>query len=247
MYNTKVQVELMGLLGDRALALVDKNGHLLTGRTHPTLARLMCSLQKDELTVSIQDEKQHFRLAGISQHNVQLFDVNFMAERVSRDADEWFSELLNLPVQLVRNPDNHKRLIKAKYQQGEAGIRMSDAAPILLINRESLNDLNKRLAHAVDDIVFRPNIVVKGLEAYRELKIKRLSIGGIRFKVMSSCKRCKLITLNYDSYDFHPEQEPLRTLSGYMTGEKGAAVFGVYLVPEKAGELNAGDRISILD
>lgn len=236
-FHEKIEVVETGLLHDRELSLVDQNGELITGRTHPILTRFQTEIADNMLFVN----GKSFELSISEDTKVQHFDVNFMAHNASIEASKYFSDLLGEKVSLVRNSVQQIRKIKAKYEL-DGPLSMTDSGPILLINQKSLDDLNSRLSEEVPALRFRPNIVIDDAPAYDELNWSQFQIADIDFKLMSICKRCNFINLNYDSLQF--DKEPLRTMAKYSTDNENHVIFGIYIVPLNKGELKIGDKIS---
>jgi uncharacterized protein YcbX len=70
----------------------------------------------------------------------------------------------------------------------------ADAAPYLLVSKESFEDVNKRLEKKLEIMRFRPNIVVRGVErAWDEDDWKEIEVGSAGvFHVIARCPRCQL-------------------------------------------------------
>ncbi|RWS12068.1 hypothetical protein B4U79_04347 [Dinothrombium tinctorium] len=84
----------------------------------------------------------------------------------------------------------------------------------LLINHNSIRDLNKRLPEreSVSYVNFRPNIVVEG-EPYAEDEWGMLRIGELQLKKLKECERCVVTTIKPESGV--TASEPLKTLKKY--------------------------------
>jgi uncharacterized protein YcbX len=107
----------------------------------------------------------------LHSENVNLVTVNIWddvceAVYVSKEADEWFSEMLSQECRLVYMPDQTQRLIDVTYANNNEITSFSDGYPLLLIGQASLEDLNNRLAEAVAMNRFRPNIVFTGRNCF---------------------------------------------------------------------------------
>jgi len=90
---------------------------------------------------------------------------------------------------------------------------------------------------------FRPNIVVEGCEPHAEDDWHRIRIEGIGFRVVKSCARCVVTTIDQSTGE--RGREPLRTLSTYRTVD-GQVLFGRNLVHEDRGTLRVGDSVEEL-
>ncbi|MBK9468302.1 MAG: MOSC domain-containing protein [Gammaproteobacteria bacterium] len=76
----------------------------------------------------------------------------------------------------------------------------ADAAPFLVVNIASLQALNAGLAQRGQPAVgierFRPNIVVDGLDAFREHALSGLQRDEGSFRLCYPCERCAVITVD---------------------------------------------------
>jgi len=70
--------------------------------------------------------------------------------------------------------------------------RFVDAAPVMLANQSSLDDLNERLEVPVEMARFRANIVVEGLEAYGEDNVDLFRFDRVALRQAAPCERCKV-------------------------------------------------------
>jgi len=82
--------------------------------------------------------------------------------------------------------------------------------PFLLISEASLGELNGRLAEPLPINRFRPNLVVSGGTAYQEESWYRIRIGSVLMRVVTSCIRCEMTTI--DQKTASKGVEPLETL-----------------------------------
>jgi len=182
------KVEERGLQHDRRWMLVDKNGMFLTQREHPQMALLQVTI-KDELLEVMHKVKTMStlqipitNLKNGSHMVVNIWDDVVIAKNVSRDADLWFSEALNLDCHLVYMDKNADRVIDRKYVDEPRQVSFADAYPFLIIGQESLNELNRRLKAPLPMNRFRPNFVFSGGEPFIEDKWKDFTIGDLKFR-----------------------------------------------------------------
>ena len=91
---------------------------------------------------------------------------------------------------------------------------------------------------------FRPNLVVKGCDAFAEDTWKEIRIGEAVFSVVKACTRCQVTTTDQASGDVRGP-EPLATLSTYRDTPKGP-IFGQNLIATKLGEIRVGSTVEIL-
>lgn len=240
-------VEIQGLVGDRRYMLVDEHGKFITQRTRPDLTRFQLLVNLEGFLVKDLRTGQSKFLSSSSDLGdsipVEIWDDHLEARMVLDDWSEWFSLLLDEKVFLVHLTEESPRYIQEKYQtliSKESSF--ADALPILLCSEASFEALEKQLGDQVDRLRFRPNVIVKGAEAFEEDTWRRIQVGDVSLFGAKPCARCQLVTV-------HPKQgtiqkEVLSALSQIRKmGNK--VYFGQQFVPENIGKIAIGDRISI--
>jgi uncharacterized protein YcbX len=100
------------------------------------------------------------------------------------------------------------------------------------------------MAEPMPMIRFRPNLVVSGCKPYAEDSWRRIRIGDTTLRVVKSCSRCKITTV--DPATGETGSEPLKTLSRYRR-EGNRVLFGQNLIHESQGELALGMQVEVLD
>lgn len=163
--------------------------------------------------------------------------------RRAADADAWLSDWLGYPVRMTYQHDQaHRRLSENDRTFPSDRVSLADGYPLLLTSEASLAALNSELDAAVGMLRFRPNVVVRGLDAFAELEMTRFTIGGISFRAIKPCVRCGVITL--DPATGEQSKEPLRTMARLpRTRTDGGVIFGMNLVPDQQGEMRVGDPV----
>ena len=75
---------------------------------------------------------------------------------------------------------------------------------------------------------FRPNIIVRGLEAFDEHRLSSLEGEGFRLGFCHPCERCVVTTIDQETAEKHPGRQPFKTLRDInpMPGKKPAPAFG---------------------
>jgi len=91
---------------------------------------------------------------------------------------------------------------------------------------------------------FRPNLVVKGCEAYAEDTWKEIRVGEAVFNVVKACTRCQVTTTDQATGDVRGP-EPLATLATYRDTPKGP-IFGQNLIATKLASVRLGDSVEII-
>ncbi|MDH7605437.1 MAG: MOSC domain-containing protein [Melioribacter sp.] len=245
----KSEVTERGLKYDRRWMLIDQNNMFITQRKYPKMALIKVDLENDLLifTHKLNNELQFkipIEIEDGKLKNVAIWDDYVTALHFSEEADEWFSNVLNLKCKLVYMPDNVKRNVDKKYATRNEIVSFADAFPFLIIGQESLNDLNSRLKEKLPMNRFRPNFVFTGGNAYDEDKWKSFKIGDVAFYPVKPCSRCVITTINHDTAE--KSDEPLKTLSTYRA-INNKVMFGQNLLHEGEGIIRINDELKILE
>ncbi len=181
--------------------LIDDNGRFLTQRTHPQLARLAADVMGDrlrlqhpdcgELTVALPADlpspAEPIRRVSIWKRHHDALDAG-------DDAARYCTRLIGTPARLVSAIDQN----------------FPDGYPLLVCNEASLVDLNRRMRTTLPMNRFRPNLVLRGLDAWDEDRIATLRIGTARLKLVKPCTRCVITSL--DQTTGASAEDPLPTL-----------------------------------
>ncbi|WP_354623177.1 MOSC domain-containing protein [Psychromonas sp. MME2] len=170
----------------------------------------------------------------------QIWSDHVQAQHCNVRYDQWFSEYLQQPCQLLFFSEQTRRLVKNR----ETSVSFADGYPLLLVNQASVEQLNARLQKPVTALHFRPNIVVKGDFPFVEDSWARIKIGEVEFEVSKPCSRCPFT--NVDPKTGHSaDNEPLATLSTFRY-HQGDIDFGQNLIPLNSGMIRAGDEVKVL-
>lgn len=245
-------VEQRGLQFDRRMVLVDQNGIFITQRDFPQMALLKTTIRDKNLVVT-NSLSNHSIILPLNPDNntsserirVKIWNDECEAVIVSKEADEFFSDMIGIKCSLMYMPENEFRLVdpERKYVSENHPVSFADGYPFLIIGQSSLDDLNKRLENPLPMNRFRPNFVFTGGQAFEEDEWKDFTIGDIKFKAVKPCARCVITTT--DQQTAERSDEPLRTLSTFRkNGNK--VLFGMNLVTYDEGKVKVGDKITLL-
>lgn len=238
-----------GLEWDRRWMLVDQYGGFITARKYPRLT-LVATRIDDDLLVASAPEMPEIRIplevSDSPRQQVKIWSDECTAVHPSEQYDQWFSDYLGLECRLVYMGNSDNRPINPDYASLGDQVSFADGFPLLLISEASLADLNSRLQAPMSMRRFRPNLVVTGCPAFAEDAWKTIQVGETEFAVAKACSRCVFTTIDPDTAEKHPRQEPLRTLSGYRQGPDGGVYFGQNLIPRRLGMIRKGDAITVL-
>jgi len=244
----KALVENTGLPYDRSFAVIGRDNKIITGRENPRLLNIRTKIENNILELSAAGRK-NIQLAldkipVLPSLEAGIFSDLMNVLPITHAVNNWLSTVIEEPVRLVKSDPDAERKMKARHHSKEQDVVLfCDVAPVHLISESSLSDLNARLEQPVSSARFRPNLIVRGCEAYAENAWKKVVIGDCIFDVAIKTVRCNFITIDPKTTETHPRQEPLRTLSR-MRKEKGEVTFGIYLIPRKLGTVKKGDLVS---
>ncbi len=246
---TEATVQREGLQYDRRWMLLDAAGQFLTQRKLPEMALLKTAIDSNRLRVTHRHGHAGTLEFFLDQTEdspafpVQVWDDEVAARSVGGDVDEWFSQALRTPCQLVRIEENAMRYdLKGK---GGKYVSFADSQPFLIIGEASLGDLNRRLDVPLPMNRFRPNLVFSGGQPFDEDDWTHFTIGDVHFKNVKPCIRCTVPTIDQQTGRV-AGAEPLRTLATFR--KVGNQVkFGMNVaLPDMQGEavIRVGDEIT---
>lgn len=239
-------VEKQGLTFDRRFMLALSDGSMVTARKFPQMVLIKTALRHDGVLFSAEGHPSlTIRYADFKLQPVpaQVWADNFTAYTTTDEADDWFSKVLGIRVELLYSGEQSNR-VREKVGHN---VSFADGYPMLVISQASLDELNRRSPefHSMDQ--FRTNLVVSGTEPFAEDSWKRIRIGEVEFEAVKPCERCILTTVEVKKGAFRPTKEPLRTLSQFRANERGGVFFGQNLVAKNEGMIRAGDPIEVLE
>jgi uncharacterized protein YcbX len=247
----QVSLDKLGLDGDRRWMLVDEaSGRFLTQRAVAKMSQLSALWNADggltlsapghsPINIALPDAEADLRGVTIWRDTLRVPDAGDAA-------GAWLSEFIGKPTRLVQVPLDRARTTQAGYGKDDDQVAFADGFPLLLIGQASLEDLSSKVGRPLEMLRFRPNLVIEGSEAYAEDSWKRIRIGDVEFRVVKSCSRCILTTIDPQTGERSDDREPLATLQKYRAEEDGA-MFGQNLVNDGNGRLEVGMPVTILE
>lgn len=247
----KAALDKLGVVGDRRWMLVDEaTGRFLTQRTDPQMSQLsaLCNAAGgltlsakgfEALDVEVPEPENNLRGVTIWRDTLRVPDAG-------EAAADWLSRFINKPVRLVHVPLQRARTTEAGYGRDDDKVAFADGYPLLLIGQASLDDITSRVGRPLEMLRFRPNLVIEGSEAFAEDGWKRIRIGDVEFRVVKSCSRCILTTIDPQTGVRDEQREPLATLMSYRKQE-GGTMFGQNLVNDSNGVLEVGMSVTVLE
>lgn len=241
----RAYVEPRGLRNDRRFMLVDARGGFVSQRSHPRLALVETALEGGSLRLVLPGGAAV--LVPLAPEGppreVEVWGDRVTAVRVQGEASPLLSRFLGDALELVHMPPEVRRPVDPDYAEPGDHVSFADGFPLLLASRDSLRDLNARLATPLGMERFRPNLVIEGGQAHAEDAHERVRVGALHFRMPKRCSRCQVTTVDQATGEL-AGPEPLRTLAGYR-GEGRRVYFGQNLIPDGEGLLSVGDEVEL--
>lgn len=247
----QVSLDKLGLEGDRRWMLVDEaSGRFLTQSAESRMSQLSALWNTSGgLTLSAPGHSSidiALPASDAEQRGVTIWRDTLRVPDAGDAAGAWVSEFIGKPTRLVQVPEALARTTQAGYGKDDDKVAFADGFPLLLIGQASLEDLSQRVGRPLEMLRFRPNLVIEGSEAFAEDGWKRVRIGDVEFRVVKSCARCILTTIDPQTGERSDDREPLATLQKYRARED-SAMFGQNLVNDGNGRLEVGMPVEILE
>jgi uncharacterized protein YcbX len=236
-----------GLACDRAWMVVRSNGRFVTQRDLPLMALLDTALDNEGLTLG-REGYGSIRIpfnapTGAAVHT-RVWKDECETLDLGREISRWLTAALESPehLRLVRMAPGFLRPQGQPENLGAATTtRFADAAPFLVASESSLQRLNRELESSGHNPVpmnrFRPNIVIRGLAAFDEHRVKSLDAPGYRLDFCHPCQRCVVTTIDQSTAERDSGGQPFKTLCALnpMPGKKRAPAFAHNAILGRAG------------
>jgi hypothetical protein len=241
----EVSLDGIGPEHDRRWMLVDPESNLVTQREIAALCQIVARPAGGRLVLEAPGETGLAvpTPAEPGDHlTVRVWDDSVEALDAGPEAARWCTAFLGAPVRLVHLAGRANRRTDPDYDPIGGLVGFADGFPILIAGEASLADLNRRLEVPLPMNRFRPNIVVRGSEAFAEDGWKRFWVNGIAFDVVKPCARCMVTTTDQQSGE--RGMEPLRTLATFRKRGSGVA-FGMNVVHRGSGCIAVGQEVTL--
>lgn len=233
-----------GLLFDRHWMLMDEHGHFLTQRELPSLCTFFADIHENEVKITQGRNKISWPVQDYLPGSVEtkIWDDKVTVHRVNSSIDEFFSDLLNKKVFLVKQSEVVIRKHAVKDWNQNIDVSLADGYPYLIVGTSSMRFLNEKTEKPVSYERFRPNILVSTSEPHEEDTWPFMKIGTVIFKKVKPCARCQMVNIN--PADGSKDDLVLKTLSGYR--KDGYKVnFGALMVVVSNGMIHIGDELKV--
>jgi uncharacterized protein len=232
-----------GLQYDRRWMLVDEDGVFMTQRQYPEMALFQVTIDSPGVQISFRGNSISFPIASTGSKSMEVMIWDDQVTVIEEDAriSAWFSQHLGVSCRLVTFPEENKRPVSLNYQVNHEQVSLADAYPFMIIGRQSLADLNRRLKIPLPMNRFRPNLVFSGGKPYEEDGWRNFTIGKNRFVGVKPCARCVITTINQETTE--RGTEPLYTLSTFRK-QDNKVLFGQNAIALDHFEIFENDEIT---
>lgn len=202
----------------RWMVIAAADDRFITQRSHPLMATITVTVGDGQLRLTSEG---HGSVAVPVDHGgdsrpVTIWSSSCLGVDAGGEAGEWLSAVLRDRLRLVRLDAAQPRLANPQFAgPSPQPVSFADGYPFLMISRESLAELNRRLPEAIPMARFRPNVVIEGVAAHAEDAMARFRFGSIVLRGVKLCTRCPVTTTDQRTGARDPHQQPLRTLARY--------------------------------
>lgn len=214
-----------GLRYDRHWMIVKPNGGFITQRQFPQMVLIHTQLTDESIVLSKTGMEDlvipfHYEWDTATPFTAKVWRDYCEVVDEGQTASQWLTEAIGTPkpVRLVRMAKDFQRPQNQPDNLGtETHTEFADAAPFLICNKTSLDALNDHLLlNGIDPVTiehFRPNVVVEGLTAFEEHHIERFAHSNYELQCRYPCQRCSIPTVNVETGQRHPQQQPFSLLA----------------------------------
>ena len=258
---SNARLTTLGLEHDRRWMIIDDQCQFVTQRQLTKLALVVPAIEEAGLVLTATGGERitvPYDVPAGERLTTEVWGQACTVVDEGEAVSRWLGEALQhkRPLRLVRmNPGTQRNQTAPEVMGADTRVEFADAAPFLIANEASLAAVNAALAQNGEQAVpmnrFRPNIVVNGLPAFAENSLKEVSGNGFRLQFRVVCERCVVTTINQETAERHPREEPFRTVRTLNPSpeNRNSPVFGHYatLTEGDGAEIAQGDRVSLLD
>jgi uncharacterized protein YcbX len=251
-----------GLQYDRQWMIINENNTFVTQRKMPHMVLIHTRIEKNRLVLSVPSKPQlpPLTIDMLSPPTSPAIEATVWKDTCSvidegKTASDWLHRALGNTkhtLRLVRMATVPRPQSQPHLLGKHTHTYFADAAPFLITNTASLKRVNQQLQAANYDTVpmenFRPNIVITGLDAFQEHAIEQLHHADYQLKHCYPCQRCIMPTINIDTGERHPQQQPFSCIADInaMPNNAKAPAFGenAILLNGDASTIRVGDTLT---
>ncbi|PLR86524.1 MOSC domain-containing protein [Bacillus canaveralius] len=217
----KTTIQSYGLYGDRSHAFLDETrpGKFLTATQLPAMLMFHAEFTGPESLT----EFPAIKIQSPFGHTYK-----------------WGDTALHKELEML----SKKTIAPIQYRPEHVPLGAIEEEHLLLTTDASLAKLEELWGDKVDNRRFRPNILISLVEKIPFTEDswfgKRMLIGEAELEIKRHCERCTIIAMD-------PDHGTLDLTLLKTVVQKRNNYFGVYASVLKTGEINVGDKISLLD
>ncbi|XP_019877248.1 mitochondrial amidoxime-reducing component 1 isoform X2 [Aethina tumida] len=255
-------------LRDRGLIVYgDKDHEFRTARTYPKMVLIDVGVHdEDHLSIDAPTMRTlYVKIPKKTDDNTLKIKCHKGEEIIGIDCGEeaasWFSRYIlgkSTGLALAYHDASSRRDITRTHKQlldyylnltNDSTGLYSDLSSVLIVNQQSVNDLNKKIGSGTHVSVnnFRPNLVVDGtqIQPYAEDEWDWVKVGDVLFRKVKECTRCILTTVDPETATRSTDREPLKTLETYRMSDGPAKlpVMGINTEVKRNGVIHVGDTV----
>ena len=248
----------MGLLGDRRMMLVAPDGHFITQRELPALARLDAYPSAQSLRLVLNGGEDSERETIVApprpdrRMDVAIWRSIVSAALAEEETNVVLSDWFGRDVKLVFFDGSASRAANPEWAGSGSPVAFADGYQVLVTTTGSLAALNADMAAHAEGSVgmdrFRPNIVLDCDEPWAEDRWSAIEIGGIRFDLVKPCPRCIMTTQDQQSgsRDGANPMPAMGRLRMSADSRVPGPLFGWNAVPRGEGSISLGDAVKVV-
>ncbi|CAH1779413.1 unnamed protein product [Owenia fusiformis] len=236
---------------DRHWMIINNDNRMITARDEPTLLLINPSFHGNMMhldapgmpTVKVPTEPN---IEGALVYTVKVFGHVNKGMDCGQEVSDWLSEYLKRPgTKLIyQHPKLELPDVADENARTSDKVAYGDEVTYSMLSEASVNDLNSRLdGKQVTVNSFRPNLYVKGCNAFDEDTWEYSYIEDASLWKMKQTARCVLTTIDTEKGERDENQQPLKTLKSYRPKAGESPCFGISLSPDNPGVIKVGDNI----
>ena len=235
-----------GLEWDRTWMVVDAQGEMVSQRDIPAMALISARFKAGDVMLRAPgmlalhlafDQAEGPTRVNVWGDEMPAYDMGDLAA-------QWLTDFLSQtpagralgPLRLARFDPEHQRPSDPQWAQGHAGLNtFGDGFPLLVLGAASLQEFNRRAQAMgrgpVDIQRFRPNLVIAGLDAHQEDRLRRLTLhtpqGPVEITPVKPCVRCSIPDIDPQNGQADSAVHPVLQAYRQDVRMNGALTFGM--------------------